>query len=169
MQNGGWKHAEASARRAVKYGAGIDTRLCLARASRERGDADSSAVELKFALALALDEHSKQSYFSDNETNIMKEKINILNINQVNQKINRLAWQVYENNFQQKEIVLIGIDKKGLFLAEKISEWLISVMDFLKIKEAHLVNHSMGDSIKSIVMISADQITTITTNENTKE
>ena len=71
LQNGGWKHAEASARRAVKYGAGIDTRLCLARASRERGDADSSAVELKFALALALDEHSKQSYFSDNETNIM--------------------------------------------------------------------------------------------------
>jgi len=31
--------------------------------------------------------------------------------------------------------------------AEKISEWLIWVMDFLKIKQAHLVNHSMGGLI----------------------
>jgi len=55
MRVGGWKHAEAVARRAVKHGAGVETRLCLARASRERGDAEGAAAELKYALALAAD------------------------------------------------------------------------------------------------------------------
>ena len=55
MRVGGWKHAEAAARRAVKHGAGVETRLCLARASRERGDAEGAAAELKYALALAAD------------------------------------------------------------------------------------------------------------------
>ena len=83
----------------------------------------------------------------------MKEKINILNINQVNQKINRLAWQVYENNFQQKEIVLIGIDKKGLFLAEKISECLNEISKIktivaeLSIDKSLDVNSSMSLNI----------------------
>ena len=49
MRVGGWKHAEAAARRAVKHGAGVETRLCLARASRERGDAEGAAAELKYA------------------------------------------------------------------------------------------------------------------------
>lgn len=51
--------------------------------------------------------------------------------------------------------------------AEAICEWLISVMDFLEIGEAHLVNHSMGglislelaatnpDRVKSVVFIAA--------------
>ena len=83
----------------------------------------------------------------------MKEKINILNINQVNQKINRLAWQVYENNFQQKEIILIGIDKKGLFLAEKISECLNEISKIktivaeLSIDKSLDVNSSMSLNI----------------------
>jgi len=83
----------------------------------------------------------------------MKEKINILNINQVNQKINRLAWQVYENNFQQKEIVLIGINKKGLFLAEKISECLNEISKIktivaeLSIDKSLDVNSSMSLNI----------------------
>ena len=58
---GGWKHAEAAARRAVKHGAGVETRLCLARASRERGDAEGAAAELKYALALAADRDAPAS------------------------------------------------------------------------------------------------------------
>ena len=72
LENGGWKHSEASARRSLKFGGGIDTRLCLGRASRERGDPDGAAVELKFALALALDYSSKQSpsYENNVEKNV---------------------------------------------------------------------------------------------------
>ena len=55
MRVGGWKHAEAAARRAVKHGAGVETRLCLARASRERGDAEGAAAELGTRAALAAD------------------------------------------------------------------------------------------------------------------
>ena len=74
LENGGWKHSEASARRSLKFGGGIDTRLCLGRASRERGDPDGAAVELKFALALALDYSSKQSpsYENNVEKNVEK-------------------------------------------------------------------------------------------------
>ena len=61
MRVGGWKHAEAAARRAVKHGAGVETRLCLARASRERGDAEGAAAELKYALALAADRDAPAS------------------------------------------------------------------------------------------------------------
>jgi hypothetical protein len=44
----------------------------LGRASRERGDPDGAAVELKFALALALDYSSKQSpsYENNVEKNV---------------------------------------------------------------------------------------------------
>ena len=39
----------------------------------------------------------------------MNKSIQILNKDQVEQKLNRLAWQIYENNLKEKEIVIIGI------------------------------------------------------------
>ena len=37
----------------------------------------------------------------------MSDKIQILNSKEVNQKIERLAWEVYEHNFEEKEICRI--------------------------------------------------------------
>ena len=39
----------------------------------------------------------------------MSDKIQILNSKEVNQKIERLAWEVYEHNFEEKEIIIVGI------------------------------------------------------------
>ena len=36
---------------------------------------------------------------------LMTEKIKILDHKQLKQKINRLSWQVYENNIKEKNIV----------------------------------------------------------------
>ena len=43
----------------------------------------------------------------------MSSKIQILDIKAVNQKLNRLAWQVYEHNSDAKEIIVVGIANRG--------------------------------------------------------
>ncbi|TDQ25542.1 phosphoribosyltransferase domain-containing protein [Tenacibaculum caenipelagi] len=48
----------------------------------------------------------------------------ILNNTQVEQKIRRIAFQIYESNNDEKEIIIAGIADNGYFLAEKISATL---------------------------------------------
>lgn len=50
----------------------------------------------------------------------MSDIIKILDSNQINQKILRLSWQVFEDNFSEKEIVLVGIGEQGLLIAEQV-------------------------------------------------
>lgn len=57
----------------------------------------------------------------------MIEKIKILDKKQLQQKINRLAWQIYEKNYTEKEIVIVGIEKRGVELANRISEVVSSI------------------------------------------
>ncbi|MEE2931543.1 MAG: phosphoribosyltransferase family protein [Bacteroidota bacterium] len=54
----------------------------------------------------------------------MTKSIQILNKTQVEQKLNRLAWQIYENNLEEEYIVIIGIEKRGVILARKIMKYL---------------------------------------------
>ncbi|MBL4593024.1 MAG: phosphoribosyltransferase [Flavobacteriales bacterium] len=39
-------------------------------------------------------------------------------------KINRISYQIYEDNHTEKEIILVGIDKKGYLFANKLVEQL---------------------------------------------
>lgn len=48
----------------------------------------------------------------------------VLNDSQVRQKIRRMAFQIYENNFAEKAIVIAGIDGQGYELARAIAEAL---------------------------------------------
>ncbi len=57
----------------------------------------------------------------------MIEKTKILDKKQLQQKINRLAWQIYERNYTEKEIVIVGIEKRGVELANRISEVVSSI------------------------------------------
>ena len=50
----------------------------------------------------------------------MSDVLTILDSNQINQKILRLSWQVFEDNFSEKEIVLVGIGEQGLLIAEQV-------------------------------------------------
>lgn len=51
----------------------------------------------------------------------------ILNNTQVEQKIRRIAFQIYESNSNETEIIIAGIADNGYFLAEKISTVLSQV------------------------------------------
>ena len=50
----------------------------------------------------------------------MSDVLKILDSNQINQKILRLSWQVFEDNFAEKAIVLVGIGEQGLLIAEQV-------------------------------------------------
>ena len=55
------------------------------------------------------------------------EKTKILDSVQISQKLNRMAYQVYENNFKEKELLIVGIDGNGYKVAEKIVAILNSI------------------------------------------
>lgn len=48
----------------------------------------------------------------------------VLNHQQVIDRINRIAWQIYESNSEGGEIILAGISKGGRLLADKLTEVL---------------------------------------------
>lgn len=44
----------------------------------------------------------------------------ILNHEEINHKIKRIAYQIYENNVNETEVILAGIDSNGYILAKKL-------------------------------------------------
>ena len=54
-------------------------------------------------------------------------KIKILDTLQIRQKLNRLAFEVYENNFEEKELLVVGIEGNGYKVAIEIAERLKSI------------------------------------------
>jgi len=53
----------------------------------------------------------------------------ILNHTEINHKIRRIAFQIYESNIDEKEIVLAGIDSNGYILAKKLKLVLQKISD----------------------------------------
>ena len=60
-------------------------------------------------------------------------KKQILTAEQIELKLERLAYQIYENNLDQKEIVLAGMQKRGYAIAE-VLEKKISKLSKAKIR-----------------------------------
>lgn len=67
----------------------------------------------------------------------MPNKTLILNNEQISQKINRIAYQIFEDNHTEKEIIIVGIAKKGYLFAEKLVQQLNKISD-IKITLAKL-------------------------------
>ena len=53
----------------------------------------------------------------------------VLNAQQISQKIQRMAWQIYEQNHEEKNIIVAGIDKRGFVLAERIAKTLENISE----------------------------------------
>jgi pyrimidine operon attenuation protein/uracil phosphoribosyltransferase len=51
----------------------------------------------------------------------------ILNDTEIKHKIRRIAYQIYESNVNEKEIVLAGIDANGYILAKKLNSVLTKI------------------------------------------
>jgi pyrimidine operon attenuation protein/uracil phosphoribosyltransferase len=55
---------------------------------------------------------------------LAEKKSLVLNAKQVSQKIRRIAYEIYENNFSEKSIVLAGIDGQGYVFAKMLEKEL---------------------------------------------
>ena len=62
----------------------------------------------------------------------------ILSNRQIQQRIDRIAYQIYENNYQEKEIIIAGLTKNGYTLAERISEKFKEISP-IKLKLAEVI------------------------------
>lgn len=63
----------------------------------------------------------------------------VLNSKQIEQKINRIAYEVYENNYTEKEIIVAGIAPGGFQLAQRICKTLESIAPVkTKLLELHI-------------------------------
>ena len=58
----------------------------------------------------------------------MKKEI-ILNTDQINQKIARIAHQIIECNIDEKEVIIAGIEKNGHIIATMIEKILANISD----------------------------------------
>jgi pyrimidine operon attenuation protein / uracil phosphoribosyltransferase len=59
----------------------------------------------------------------------MSNKVKILDKVQIQQKLNRLAYQVYENNFNEKSLLIVGIEGNGYKVASLIADRLKEISD----------------------------------------
>lgn len=57
----------------------------------------------------------------------------ILNHNEINHKIRRIAFQIYESNVDEKEVVLAGIEKNGYVFAKKLKTVLQNISNITPI------------------------------------
>jgi pyrimidine operon attenuation protein/uracil phosphoribosyltransferase len=64
-------------------------------------------------------------------------KSKILDIQGIDQKLKRLAWQVYEKNSSEKEIIVVGISERGSMLAKQLAAHIQEISK-IKTKLAHL-------------------------------
>jgi len=53
----------------------------------------------------------------------------ILNHSEINHKIRRIAFQIYESNVNEEEIIIAGIDSNGYILAKKLKLALQKISD----------------------------------------
>jgi pyrimidine operon attenuation protein/uracil phosphoribosyltransferase len=70
---------------------------------------------------------------------MVSEKTLILDAAQVKQKIRRMAFEIYENNFKEKSIIIAGIDGQGYVLAKMLTKEIETISSI----EAKLVKVSL--------------------------
>lgn len=82
----------------------------------------------------------------------MPNKTLLLNDLQIRQKIDRLSYQIYEDNYLEKEILIVGIANKGYLFAEKLTEKLAEITS-IKITLAKLTLNKDDLSTQPIIDI----------------
>lgn len=88
----------------------------------------------------------------------MQNRTLILDSVQIDQKIERIAWQIYEDNSGEKEILIAGILSSGYAVAEKIAASLKKISSLnIKLVTIKINKHSQHDE-EVIVSVSADEL-----------
>lgn len=70
----------------------------------------------------------------------MSAKTQILNHDEITKKINRIAFQIFEDNYAEKEVIIVGIANKGHLLAKKIAKKLSEISSITIIEASLTLN-----------------------------
>ena len=96
------------------------------------------------------------------------DKKQILNKSQIDQIIRRMAYEIYENNFDKKELVFAGIDTNGVKISEQLKEEIQNISDIRieliqigidkSAKSQPQVSFSAKPSFSSFTMVVVDDV-----------
>lgn len=76
-----------------------------------------------------------------------QERTLILNHLQIEQRLIRMAWEIYENHHDEKEIVIAGIMNRGFLVAKRVSVLLAKITDLkITLAEIHLEKRNPMDA-----------------------
>ncbi|AUD05151.1 phosphoribosyltransferase family protein [Spirosoma pollinicola] len=84
----------------------------------------------------------------------------ILNAEQIRQKIRRIAFQIYENNFDESALLLAGISGEGYVLAQALAKELHAIAPF----SVNLIKIDLDKAQKAQPAVQADQPERVYTN-----
>lgn len=73
----------------------------------------------------------------------------VLNSLQIQQRINRIAYQIYENNYQEKKVIIAGIASNGFLLAKRIAKKLEEISP-IQVKLAEIVINKKNPLAKKV-------------------
>ncbi len=82
----------------------------------------------------------------------------ILDHAQIHQKIRRMAYQIFENNFSEKSLVLAGIDGQGHRLAQLLADELTSISPIKVVVAKVGLDKSAPEKSKVELSLSADAL-----------
>lgn len=71
---------------------------------------------------------------------MMSQKNLVLEDAQIRQKIRRMAYEIFENNFDEKTIVLAGIDGQGYALAQLLEKEILGISPLLVVTTKVMMN-----------------------------
>src|SRR5687768_10219856 len=81
----------------------------------------------------------------------------ILTPEKISQKLERMAYEILENNFGESLLILAGINVRGLFVAEKLSS-LIKTKSKVKTKVIELKVDTENPANKEVVLKSEENL-----------
>ncbi|MCL4641443.1 MULTISPECIES: phosphoribosyltransferase family protein [Olivibacter] len=85
------------------------------------------------------------------------EKILILDKDQIQKKITRIAYQILEDNFEEKEIVLAGVAERGYVLARRLKEELAKISLAVDVKLINISLNKVSSTLQAETDISVSE------------
>lgn len=77
----------------------------------------------------------------------------VLNTQQIEQKLRRMAWEIFEKNYLEKEIVIAGISPRGAIISKRLAKHLSKISEMLV--EVIEVKLDKNNPLSSPVQVSA--------------
>lgn len=81
------------------------------------------------------------------------EKVRIIHHHAIQAKLRRMAYQIYEKNYEEQELVFVGINTRGGYIAQRLIQ-LLKEISPLNLQFLHVEKNEMGNG----VVLNADEV-----------